>query len=831
PKLDQKITDNAIVAQISPELDNFIDTLSAELQAFLTTNNFSLPQKRAALASLLGEDDELFSGNPYDKNIPIIDDCEYEAANIFVEFHNHINSCDDLRNAYAALANIADTGHVKLPLNEIKSLKIKIKNSTQTIRKLTAQMEEAQNLLDGNNMSSKVLIDGDVFTIGDEHFKILPTPVEKPLEETYEPKNQQLPQEIDLREKFTAIKNQGEIGSCTAFSSVGVYEYLAKRKERILNLSESFVYYYARTYQNNQNEDTGSSIHDAIIAMTEYGVCERSDWDYTTENIHQEPSQIAKDNAKNNTVTKALNVKHSINDFKSAISEGYPVCFSMKIFKSFGESHKGFITKPNAAELQSTSGYHAMVMCGYSDTNKVFIVRNSWGENFGDKGYCYIPYSYIEDEQLCSSAFLIKEISIGQAFKNVINNNNTVNFDLTDNYIRFAIARNLLEEEKHSCAINEKLYAEYRIKYYQITSALSNIAIREKLRDGESRYIGIQIDKDKTKEHELREEKAEKLNMFKGLAKKTAIYILCIIGLMLVSFYSVLTIKGFIKTVFSEYFLYNVAGIALLIGILIIAWKYYKYKLRKIESEWNEKIDEIGYKIKKKEQERDGLNLRSHIAGMIHDKIFSLKDIISKKHKIMKSYVLNLLQWYNEETDKQILMNNNDNLPFINIIENDLLDDYFNNEKDNISSGINLYDFINNYALTEDGIIQFKKDLENNIKQILDNSVSNFRMYDYIASITNYPYLNNDINNIYQLMNKMIKQMSQIFLRPKPFALNKDGVNFICVNNNGITHPNWNTALTNTFATLPEQLNLCLQNKIVIVQIIEFDTDELQIMV
>ena len=36
-----------------------------------------------------------------------------------------------------------------------------------------------------------------------------------------------------------------------------------------------------------------------------------------------------------------------------------------------------------------------MLAVGYSDRDQVFIVRNSWGEEWGDRGYCYIPYAYL----------------------------------------------------------------------------------------------------------------------------------------------------------------------------------------------------------------------------------------------------------------------------------------------------------------------------------------------------------------------------------------------------------------------------------------------------
>ena len=42
-------------------------------------------------------------------------------------------------------------------------------------------------------------------------------------------------------------------------------------------------------------------------------------------------------------------------------------------------------------------GGHAMLACGYSDQDRVFVVRNSWGADWGDQGYCYIPYDYLSD--------------------------------------------------------------------------------------------------------------------------------------------------------------------------------------------------------------------------------------------------------------------------------------------------------------------------------------------------------------------------------------------------------------------------------------------------
>jgi C1A family cysteine protease len=85
---------------------------------------------------------------------------------------------------------------------------------------------------------------------------------------------------------------------------------------------------------------------------------------------------------------EAVPLPIAIDDVKKVLSAGCPVHVSMNTGAAFsGVGRDGVF---NAAEGPSgRHGRHAMLIVGY--VGNFFTLKNSWGTDWGDQGFCYIP--------------------------------------------------------------------------------------------------------------------------------------------------------------------------------------------------------------------------------------------------------------------------------------------------------------------------------------------------------------------------------------------------------------------------------------------------------
>lgn len=223
-----------------------------------------------------------------------------------------------------------------------------------------------------------------------------------------------LPQKVDLRPFLTSIEEQ--VGnSCVANALAGAYEYLAKRElGDSEDVSRLFIYFNARYIGDNHDKDEGSYMEYAIQGLKEYGACAENLWPNEYDYVNDEPSSEAYDQGGNFKIVDAEFIETDLNLWRETLADGYPIAFALNTFNSFDDAskNKGRVPMPRKSDnVREEHGWHAMLCVGYSDIDKVFIVRNSWGVEWGDKGYCYIPYDYVMNEEFNGQdSWIIKSV-------------------------------------------------------------------------------------------------------------------------------------------------------------------------------------------------------------------------------------------------------------------------------------------------------------------------------------------------------------------------------------------------------------------------------------
>jgi C1A family cysteine protease len=218
-----------------------------------------------------------------------------------------------------------------------------------------------------------------------------------------------LPKQIDLRHYCSPIESQGELGACTACALVGNLEYLKKfKQQKIINFSKLFLYYHERMVRGTVNQDSGASLRDGIKTLVKIGDCLESLWPYKISKYKVKPPQKAYTDAQNYQITNYYRL-HSLTEMKHTLSDGYPFVFGFAVYESLESAlvtETGIIPLPQPEER--VLGGHAVMAVGYNDSKAQFIIKNSWGQVWGNAGYGFMPYTYLTNSKLSADFWTIR---------------------------------------------------------------------------------------------------------------------------------------------------------------------------------------------------------------------------------------------------------------------------------------------------------------------------------------------------------------------------------------------------------------------------------------
>jgi C1A family cysteine protease len=222
-----------------------------------------------------------------------------------------------------------------------------------------------------------------------------------------------LPSRVDLRPHCPPIYDQGELGSCTA-NAIGAAIQYDEVKQGLPSIAPSrlFVYYNERAIEGTVSTDSGAMIRDGIKSVNKVGVCPESEWPYLILNYAKQPSHLCYLHAADTKAVQYQRVSRDLDHMRACLSSGYPFVFGFSVYASF-ESRAVALTGlvPMPKRNESLLGGHAVLAVGYDDASDCFIVRNSWGTQWGIGGYFTMPYTYLTTRGLSSDYWTIRSVS------------------------------------------------------------------------------------------------------------------------------------------------------------------------------------------------------------------------------------------------------------------------------------------------------------------------------------------------------------------------------------------------------------------------------------
>lgn len=227
-----------------------------------------------------------------------------------------------------------------------------------------------------------------------------------------------MPERVDLRELCPEIYDQGQLGSCTANALGAAFDFDRRKQGKDFMMpSRLFIYWNERDLENTVDSDAGARIRDGVKVLRKLGTPAEKLWPYDISRFTVKPSEPCYVEAEKNQLLTYERImrpgKDKTFDMRACLSWGYPFVAGISVYESFetdDAARTGIIPMPAADER--VLGGHAILVVGFESDKAWFICRNSWGTEWGDEGYFYLPYDYLTNESLSSDMWVLRTVEL-----------------------------------------------------------------------------------------------------------------------------------------------------------------------------------------------------------------------------------------------------------------------------------------------------------------------------------------------------------------------------------------------------------------------------------
>lgn len=214
-----------------------------------------------------------------------------------------------------------------------------------------------------------------------------------------------LPREVDLREDWWTVGDQRETGGCVGFASAdGVVRYhlvKAGKLRKNQRLSARFAWMASKETDTEMArpqtfiEKAGTSLKAALNVGRKYGAVLDSVLPFDVRELMYTGDEDAfYAAAAQRKVASYYNLGRSFRAWRIWLASHGPILAALGVDESWHQArrHRGRLDRYRPSTVE---GGHAVCVVGYRRDGR-FIVRNSWGTGFGDRGFAYPTEAWVK---------------------------------------------------------------------------------------------------------------------------------------------------------------------------------------------------------------------------------------------------------------------------------------------------------------------------------------------------------------------------------------------------------------------------------------------------